>query len=81
MDSRSVGTALLSERRGSHRPRRVAAWRSHETSLLHPPDLQAVLANQMVHQHGARLAKAMARYRAAAIAALHRPDTNDDLPF
>jgi hypothetical protein len=51
-----------------------------QPSLLHRPDLQAALADQIV-QHGARLAKAMAHYRAAVLAALHRPDTNDDLPF
>jgi hypothetical protein len=50
-----------------------------EPSLLYPPDLQAVLADQIV-QHGARLAKAMSRYRAAVLAELHRPDTSD-LPF
>lgn len=51
-----------------------------ELSLLHPLDSQVVLAEQIV-QHAARLAKAMARYRAATLATLHRPDTNDDLPF
>jgi len=51
-----------------------------EPSLLHPLDPQAILADQIVQQ-GACLAKAMARYRAAVLAALHRPDTNDDLPF
>jgi hypothetical protein len=51
-----------------------------EPSLLHPLDPQTVLADQIV-QHGARLAKAMARYRAATLAALHHPDTGDDLPF
>ena len=51
-----------------------------ESSLQHPLDPQAVLADQIV-QHGARLAKAMTRYRAATLAALHRPDTGDDLPF
>lgn len=51
-----------------------------EPSRLHPLDLQAVLADQIV-QLGAHLAEAMARYRAASLAALHRPDTSDDLPF
>ena len=51
-----------------------------EPSLLHPLDPQAVLADQIV-QHGARLAQAMTRYRAATLAVLNRPDTNDDLPF
>lgn len=51
-----------------------------EPSLLHPLDPQAVLADQIV-RHGARLATAMTRYRAAVLAALHRPDTDDDLPF
>jgi hypothetical protein len=51
-----------------------------EPSLLHPWDPRAVLADQIV-QHGARLAEAMARYRAATLAALHRPDSDDDLPF
>lgn len=51
-----------------------------ERSLLHPLDPQAVLADQLI-EHGARLAMAMTRYRAAVLAALHRPDTNDDLPF
>jgi hypothetical protein len=51
-----------------------------ERSLLHPLDPQAVLADQLI-QHGARLAKAMNRYRAAVLAALHHPDTDDDLPF
>jgi hypothetical protein len=51
-----------------------------EPSLLHPWDPRAVLADQIV-QHGARLANAMNRYRAATLAALHRPDTSDDLPF
>jgi hypothetical protein len=49
-----------------------------ERSLLHPLDPHAVLADQLI-QHGARLAKAITRYRAAVLAALHRPDT--DLPF
>jgi hypothetical protein len=43
-------------------------------------DPEAVLAEEIVQQ-GARLAKAMACYRAATLAALHRPDTHDDLPF
>ena len=51
-----------------------------ERSLLHPLDPQAALADQLI-QHGARLAKAMTRYRAAVLAALHRPDTDDALPF
>jgi hypothetical protein len=51
-----------------------------EPSLLHPLDPQAVLADQIV-RHGAHLAKAMTRYRAATLAALRRPDTDDDLPF
>ena len=51
-----------------------------EPSLLHPLGMQAVLADQIV-QHAARLAKAIARYRAAVVAELHRPDTGDDLPF
>jgi hypothetical protein len=47
MDSRSVGTALLSERGGSHRPRRVAAGRSRERQSLrapsdHPGDLSGI---------------------------------------
>ncbi len=51
-----------------------------ELSLLHPSDSQVALAEQIV-QHGARLTRAIARYRAATLAALHCPDTNDDLPF
>jgi hypothetical protein len=51
-----------------------------EPSLLHPLDSQAGLADQIV-RHGARLAVAMTRYRAAILVELHRPDTNDDLPF
>jgi hypothetical protein len=51
-----------------------------QCSLLRPPDPQAVLADQIV-RHGACLATAMTRYRAAILAALHRPDTDDDLPF
>jgi hypothetical protein len=51
-----------------------------ERSVLHPLDSQAVLADQIV-RHGACLATAMTRYRAAVLAALHRPDTDDDLPF
>ena len=49
-------------------------------SRLPLPDPQSILAGQIV-RHGARLAKAMGRYRAATLAALHRPDTNDDLLF
>jgi hypothetical protein len=51
-----------------------------ERSRLHPLDPQAALADQIV-RHGARLATAMTRYRAAVLTALHRPDTDDDLPF
>ena len=51
-----------------------------ERSLLHPLDPQAVLADQIV-RHAARLATAITRYRTAVLAALHRPDTDDDLPF
>jgi hypothetical protein len=51
-----------------------------EPSLLHPRDPQAALA-EAITEHSARLASAMIRYRAAVLAALHRPDTGDDLPF
>lgn len=50
-----------------------------EPSLLHPLDRQAI-AGQIV-QHGARLSEAIARYRSAVLAELHRRDTGDDLPF
>ena len=51
-----------------------------EPSLLHPRDPQAALA-EAIAEHSARLASAMTRYRAAVLAALHCPDTDDDLPF
>jgi len=50
-----------------------------DRSYLRPLDPQAVLAEQLI-ELAARLAKATTRYRAAAIAALQAPDT-DDLPF
>jgi hypothetical protein len=51
-----------------------------EPSLLRPQDPQALLADDVV-RHSAGLATAMTRYCAAVLAALHRPDTSDDLPF
>lgn len=51
-----------------------------EPSLLHPRDLQAALA-EAITEHSARLASATIRYRAAVLAALYRPDTDDDVPF
>jgi hypothetical protein len=51
-----------------------------EPSLLHSRDPQAALA-EAIAEHSARLASAMTCYRTAVLAALHRPDTDDDLPF
>jgi hypothetical protein len=51
-----------------------------EPSLLRPRDPQALLADHVV-RHSAGLATAMTRYCAGVLAALHRPDTTDDLPF
>jgi hypothetical protein len=48
-------------------------------SYLRPLDPQVVVADQLI-KLGARLTKAVTCYRAAAIAALHAPDT-DDIPF
>jgi hypothetical protein len=50
-----------------------------DRSYLRPLDPQAVVADQLI-KLGARLTKAVTCYRAAAIAALHAPDT-DDIPF
>jgi hypothetical protein len=52
-----------------------------EQSHLHPPDGQAVRADRLI-RIASRLANATTRYRDAALAALERPDTDDeDLPF
>jgi len=51
-----------------------------EPSLLHPRDPQAALATAIA-EHSARLSSATIRYRIAVLAALQRPDTDDDLPF
>lgn len=51
-----------------------------EPSLLRPRDPHALLADHVVC-HSAHLATALTRYCAAVLAALHRPDTDDDLPF
>ena len=50
-----------------------------ERSPLRPLDPQATAAAELL-QRGARLTEAMADYRVATLAALHRPDT-DDIPF
>jgi hypothetical protein len=50
-----------------------------ERSPRWPLDPQATAADELI-QRGARLTEAMAHYRIATIAALHRPDT-DDIPF
>jgi hypothetical protein len=50
-----------------------------DRSYLRRLDAQAALADQLI-KLGARLAKATISYRAAALAALLAPDT-DDLPF
>lgn len=50
-----------------------------DRSYLRPLDPQVVVADQLI-KLGARLTKAVTCYRAAAIAALHAPDT-DDIPF
>ena len=51
-----------------------------EPSYLRPPDPHAVLADQVIRL-ATRLEEATARYRAAVLADLHRPDARDDLPF
>jgi hypothetical protein len=50
-----------------------------DRSYLRPLDRQAALADQLI-KLATRLAKVTTSYRAAAIAALHAPDT-DDIPF
>jgi len=51
-----------------------------ERSHLRPLDAQAALADRLIRL-ASHLANAAARYHVAAIAALHRPDTDDDTPF
>ncbi|MCA1823401.1 MAG: hypothetical protein LC640_03900 [Frankia sp.] len=51
-----------------------------EWSHLHPPDAQAVHADRLIRL-ASRLANATTRYHTAALAALERPDTDDDIPF
>ena len=52
-----------------------------EPSHLRPPDSRAVLADQVIRL-ATRLEQATARYHAAVLADLRRPDArDDDLPF
>lgn len=53
-----------------------------EPSDLRPPDSHAVLADQVIRL-AARLEQATARYHAAVLADLRRPDArnDDDIPF
>ena len=52
-----------------------------EPSYLRPPDSHAVLADQVIRLE-TRLEEATARYHAAVLADLRRPDArDDDIPF
>jgi len=51
-----------------------------ERSYLRPLDAQAVLADRLIRL-ASHLANATTRYHVAALAALHRPNTDDDIPF
>ncbi|MDQ3301133.1 MAG: hypothetical protein M3619_31520 [Myxococcota bacterium] len=51
-----------------------------EPSYLRPLDSQARLAERLI-QLASRLADEITRYHVATLAALHRPDTDNDLPF